>query len=343
MRFYRDEYDDQFNDEFNSRNYNGRVGEEFNSRRINGKFEGKFEDVINSREFEDFKRKHGIPDELFENLKEGEVQEIIEDNGNRRVIKRVVRHSYNGEQPFEPTQRTVNKTYIVGDPSIVKGKKSFSKNMIIGIVAFALYFLGMAFLVFTNDFSDTTITVSVGSNLLALLGFYLYFTHNYRKEHLTYLLFPIEAFVINGFVLYSIIAKLSYYELKDTAFRVMLIIGGIFYIVASIIRYTNKKKYCTMDVEAYVVGYDIIGRFGNDRTRKKAPIYEFYYNGHPIRVTSEKHKEFFYSREGTRVVIKIDPDDPRHFYEEQNDNVVLKVIVGLAAIAFGIVCLVVLK
>ena len=265
----------------------------------------------NSQQFDDFRREDGFQ------------------NG-----------TYNDGQPFAE-ERT--ETYVVGDPSIIKGKKKLSKNMIIGIVVFAVYFIVMTFLVFTNKCSSTTVYASIGSNIFAVIGFVFFITKNYRKEHLTYLLFPMAAFVVNGFVLYSFIAKLSYYELKDTAFKIMLILGGIFYIVASIIRYTNKKKYCTMDVEAYVVGYDIIGRFGNDRTRKKAPIYEFYYNGYPIRVTSEKHKEFFYNREGTRVVIKIDPDDPRHFYEEQNDNVVLKVIVGLAAIAFGIFSLVVLK
>ena len=266
----------------------------------------------NSQQFDDFRREDGFQ------------------NG-----------TYNDGQPFTERQTA---TYVVGDPSIIKGKKKLSKNMIIGIVVFAVYFIVMTFLVFTNKCSSTTVYASIGSNIFAVIGFVFFITKNYRIEYLTYLLFPMAAFVVNGFILYSFIAKLSYYELKDTAFKFMLILGGIFYIVASIIRYINKKKYCTMDVEAYVVGYDISGQLGGGkRDKKRAPIYEFYYNGFPFRVKSDKYKEMFYTREGTRVVIKIDPNDPKHFYEEHNDNVVLKVIGALAVIAFGIFSLIVLK
>lgn len=369
MRFYRDEYDDQFNDEFNSRNYDGRIGDEFNSRRINGKFEGKFEDVINSREFEEFKRKHGIPDELFESLDEGEVQEIIEDNGNRRVIKRVVKSSFTREQPMDSINFSENFTIPLGSVHKVNvsrnnfGGSSFNRNNFGGfnsnysgfdslkkkkapaslpiVIIVGIYLLISTVINIMLFGSNGLIAANIAltSNFFVIIGLIFIYKNKYTKEQLAHLTTILPGIVAT---IFALLASSSTDFDKQMFFNFIaapyaLLVGSIFYIIASVIRHKNKTKHCTVEVEAYVVDHSKISSRRANTLR--AAIYQFVLNGQTYRVKSEKYKGLGYDRLNTRTVLNIDPDDPEHIYETYNESVMLKVVLGVIVMAVsGIIC-----
>ena len=124
-------------------------------------------------------------------------------------------------------------------------------------------------------------------------------------------------------------------------FPSILIIIGLALIVSNTIKNVNKKRRCTILINAECIGLDKFKRHSSNGTSLLyAPIFKYSYNEREYTTIVGDHCSKGYPKVGDYKDIYINPDNPEDTYRIAIDQDIFIILLGLAFIAAGIYVLI---
>lgn len=113
-------------------------------------------------------------------------------------------------------------------------------------------------------------------------------------------------------------------------FVILFIIAGLMAAFMPIIRIKKLKNKCSIEVEATIIKNDV---FRPDGRKLYCPVYEFEFNGKKYEVMNEQYTNTYVNPVGTKVNLKINPDNPKEFLDKE--------VVSIGFITMGVITLIV--
>ena len=167
-----------------------------------------------------------------------------------------------------------------------------------------------------------------------------------EKKHVAFpALFLIIGVILIMMSLFSLLAndgmKASVSAYSDVIMLAVFVLVGLGMIIVPLINRSRLKKVCTQPVQAKCIEL-LNPRHGNSFPRKRAPLYEFYYNGETRRLMNGVYSSKGYPQIGEVREIFIDPTYLDEYYDPKSSaaNLIFTCILGTFFMGMGILCFV---